>query len=235
MIELSDAFLALLPDLATRLGVASLCGILLGLERERKDKPAGLRTVTLITVGAALYMQVSMLIPLTAGQPQGITQVDPSRIAAQVVSGIGFLGAGTIIQSRGSVHGLTTAAMIWVSAGIGLFVGAGFPLAGLGLTLFVLAMLLAMAPVRRWVSRRGRSETISFLMPSDTLTVARVHEQLRNFEITPEEIVLRRLDPDTLHVDARHHTTGDATTRLLDALARIEGVRGAPLPSDPSG
>lgn len=234
MIEFSPAFLTQLPDLILRLGVATFCGLLLGIERERKDKPAGLRTVTLITVGSALYMQVSALIPLTVESGQSITQVDPSRIAAQVVSGIGFLGAGTIIQSRGAVHGLTTAAMIWVSAGIGLCIGAGFPILGLGVTLLVLATLVLMNPVRRWLSRRGAGQHIQFLVRSDSLTIARVREQLRNFEVEPEEVSTTRADEETLAFDVLHHTTGDATSRLLDALARIDGVYGRPLPTEPT-
>lgn len=230
MFELSDAFLSLLPDLALRLLVAMLCGVVLGIERERKDKPAGLRTVTLITVGAALYMIVGMIIPLTVDEGRVVTQIDTSRIAAQVVSGIGFLGAGTIIQARGSVHGLTTAAMIWVSAGIGLCVGAGFPLLGGGVTLLVLGALVLMTPLRRWISRRGPSYAITFLAPADSLTLARIHEQLRGFEIEADEIRATPIDETTIEFHALHHTSGGSHIRLLDALARIEGVRGCPLP-----
>lgn len=102
-----------------RLLVATLCGSLLGLERELAGKPAGLRTNVLICVGAALLTQLSIDLPTAFGFG------DPGRIAAQIVSGIGFLGAGTILQSRHAVHGLTSAAVIWVVAGVGMLVGAG--------------------------------------------------------------------------------------------------------------
>src|SRR5690606_38344748 len=111
MIENWHELVDQLPTFAVRLLVALVCGTLLGLERERREKPAGIRTIVLITVGSALYMIVSSLVPLAMDWPE-ITRADPSRIAAQVVTGIGFLGAGTIIQARGAIHGLTTAAVI---------------------------------------------------------------------------------------------------------------------------
>ena len=155
MIEETDLLLEFLPDAGIKLGVAFLCGILLGMERELKGKPAGLRTMTLITVGSTLFMIVSELVTVTTGGPEAITRVDPSRIASQVVSGIGFLGAGAIIESRGSVHGLTTAATIWVAAGIGLCIGVGFPALAGGITLLVLTVLVALQPLRTWLNRRG--------------------------------------------------------------------------------
>lgn len=130
---------ALLLPFFVRCGTAAICGALIGLERELKQKPAGLRTNILICVGSALYMCVGLLLANAAGQ-----STDASRIAAQVVTGIGFLGAGSIIQSGGKVMGLTTAATIWVVAGIGLVAGAGFPLLALvaaGMTLLTLAVL----------------------------------------------------------------------------------------------
>jgi len=155
MIEETDLLLEFLPEAGIKLGVAFLCGILLGMERELKGKPAGLRTMTLITVGSTLFMIVSELATVATGGPEAITRVDPSRIASQVVSGIGFLGAGAIIESRGSVHGLTTAATIWVAAGIGLCIGVGFPVLAGGITLLVLTVLVALQPLRTWLNRRG--------------------------------------------------------------------------------
>lgn len=111
-----------------------VCGGLIGLERESRDKPAGLRTVSLICVGSTIFTLASIGI---ASQGN-----DPGRIAAQIVSGIGFLGAGAIIRERGTVIGLTTAAMIWAVAAIGLIVGAGYAAGGFGLTLVVLGILV---------------------------------------------------------------------------------------------
>lgn len=99
--------------------IASFCGSLLGLERESEGKAAGLRTHLLVSLGAALATQLSLEIP-GYGTP-GFA--DPGRIAAQIVSGIGFIGAGVILHSRGSVRGLTTAATLWVAAMVGMAAG----------------------------------------------------------------------------------------------------------------
>jgi putative Mg2+ transporter-C (MgtC) family protein len=106
------------------LGLAFGLSALVGLERELRQKAAGLRTHTLVGVGAALIMLVSKY-GFTDVLTKGLIIVDPSRVAAQIVSGIGFLGAGLIIVRRDSIHGLTTAATIWLTAGIGMAAGAG--------------------------------------------------------------------------------------------------------------
>jgi putative Mg2+ transporter-C (MgtC) family protein len=111
-----------------------LCGTLVGLERESKDKPAGLRTVSLICVGSTIFTFASKMIVVDSG-------ADPGRIAAQIVTGIGFLGAGAIIRERGTVVGMTTGATIWTVAAIGVIVGMGYAIAGLALTLVVVGML----------------------------------------------------------------------------------------------
>jgi putative Mg2+ transporter-C (MgtC) family protein len=143
--ESSAEFLGLLHPFLLRAAFAILCGAVVGLEREFKGKPAGLRTNTLICLGAALYMLLSEFLL----QKLGLPSADPARIAAQVVTGIGFLGAGTIIQSRGEVIGLTSAATIWVVAAIGLIIGAGFPLLGTVCTGLVLLMLIGFEKVER--------------------------------------------------------------------------------------
>src|SRR6266850_4684395 len=120
-------------DVLLRLLLAAALGALLGLEREYRRKPAGLRTNILIAVGSALFAIVSIEIGGAGGTPD--------RIAAQIVTGIGFLGAGAILRGRLNVQGLTTAATIWVNAAIGIAAGAGlFAVASIaaGLTLSVL-------------------------------------------------------------------------------------------------
>lgn len=141
----NDLGAVLIPFLA-RCGTAAFCGALIGLERELKGKPAGFRTNILICLGSAMYMAVGLLIVGAGGQ----TGSDPARIAAQVVTGIGFIGAGAIIQERGRVTGLTTAATIWVVAAIGIVAGAGFPV----LALISSAMVLVTLRVLRLVEER---------------------------------------------------------------------------------
>ncbi|MGE3403654.1 MAG: MgtC/SapB family protein [Vicinamibacterales bacterium] len=134
----------LLPFLV-RCGAAAVCGALIGIERELKNKPAGFRTNILICVGASVYMCVGLLLTDATNNPG----IDPTRIAAQVVTGIGFLGAGAIIQDGGRVTGLTTAATIWVVAGIGLVAGAGFPVLAVVSAALVLLTLAVLGAVER--------------------------------------------------------------------------------------
>jgi putative Mg2+ transporter-C (MgtC) family protein len=143
MVESPAFFFSILPTFLVRAGFAIFCGALIGIERERKGKPAGFRTNILICLGSCLYMLVSEFIFQRIGNGTG----DPSRVASQVVTGIGFLGAGTIIQSRGTIIGLTSAATIWVVAGIGLFIGAGFPWLGLCCALLVLLSLVVLGKI----------------------------------------------------------------------------------------
>jgi putative Mg2+ transporter-C (MgtC) family protein len=138
--ESRELLLAVLPGFLLRGAFAVVCGGLIGIERERRGKPAGFRTNILICLGSTLYMLVGELLQVAQKTPG----LDPTRIAAQVVTGIGFLGAGTIVHARGAVTGLTSAATIWVVAGIGLLVGAGFPGLGVVATLLVLATLEAL-------------------------------------------------------------------------------------------
>ncbi len=113
-------------EIALRLLIAALLGGMVGIERENKRKTAGLRTHVLVSLGSALVMITSKYL---FDQYSGITNIDPARLGAQVISGIGFLGAGTIIKQGVSVKGLTTAASLWTVACIGLATGSGFYIA----------------------------------------------------------------------------------------------------------
>jgi putative Mg2+ transporter-C (MgtC) family protein len=132
-------------DLAMRLVVALVFGAVVGWERERKERPAGLRTNMLVALGACGFTLVAMLImqDYMVNREQQV-EIDPAKIIAGIVGGIGFLGAGTIIQSQGNVKGVTTAASLWVNAAVGIAAGAGyFELAALlaGATLFTLVVV----------------------------------------------------------------------------------------------
>ena len=124
-----------------------LLGGIVGVERELSGKPAGLRTNILICLGSALLMDLSITLGMIDGERVG----DPARIAAQVVTGVGFLGAGTIMQARGEVVGLTTAATIWVVAAIGLAVGAGHRAKAVAAALLVTLVLTALGWLERWM------------------------------------------------------------------------------------
>ena len=134
----SDMVRVLRLDLASKLVLAVFMGGAIGLERQIAGKASGLRTNILICLGSALIMDLSMNLGMSFGD---VRVGDPGRIAAQVVTGIGFIGAGTIMQSRGAITGLTSAATIWMVAAIGLTVGAGFIVEALGATMLVMLVL----------------------------------------------------------------------------------------------
>ena len=135
----------------TRLGLSILLCGLIGLERKFYHKPAGLRTNIMVGLGSTLVMLLGIYI-LSEFNEDNI--VDITRLAGQVVTGIGFLGAGAIIQSRGSVHGLTTAAGIWVVAAIGLTVGIGYYFAAIATTLEALIVLVVMGRVEFYLEKK---------------------------------------------------------------------------------
>ena len=128
--------------------MAVVFGALIGTERQLSGKAAGLRTNILICLGAAVYTIISREM---GGQSDSST-----RIAAQIVTGIGFLGAGAIIQDRGGVHGLTTAATIWLVASIGMACGAGFYVLASVATVFAIIVLFALAPLDKWLTKFGK-------------------------------------------------------------------------------
>ena len=139
-------------DLLLKLALAVLLGGAIGIEREIKAKPAGLRTNILICVGAALLADVSIRIGLVNGLRVG----DPARLAAQIVSGIGFIGAGTIMQGGGMVTGLTSAATIWVVAAIGIAIGSGFYVEAAGSGILVMVVLAWLPKIESRVRRIRR-------------------------------------------------------------------------------
>jgi putative Mg2+ transporter-C (MgtC) family protein len=134
-----------------RLALAAALGAAIGTERELREREAGLRTHLLVAVGAALFTIVSAFgfhDVLSTGDPRVLVRLDPSRIAAQIVSGIGFLGAGAIIRQGLSVRGLTTAATLWVSAAIGMAAGAGYYS---GAVITTVVVVFALWPLR-WLA-----------------------------------------------------------------------------------
>ncbi|NLJ78538.1 MAG: MgtC/SapB family protein [Tissierellia bacterium] len=136
-------------EVAIRLVSATVIGGLIGMEREVSNRPAGLRTHILVTLGSTLVMLISMDGFHSMGS--NIKAGDPARLAAQVISGIGFLGAGTIMRTESSIRGLTTAASLWVCAGIGLAIGSGYYMGGLLTSGIVLITLMSLRVMEKKV------------------------------------------------------------------------------------
>ena len=147
---------ALRLTLLFKLLLATLLGGAIGFEREVAGKPAGLRTNILICVGAALFTHLSINIAQIGFTPDGRPYGDTTRIAAQIVSGIGFLGAGAILHAHGAVVGLTTAATIWVVAAVGAAIGSGAYVEGVGTSVLIILVLVGLRPVERRLLTRRR-------------------------------------------------------------------------------
>ncbi len=138
-------------EILFRLFLAAVLGAVVGLEREVHGRPAGIRTYLLLCMGSALIMVVSELLffKYEAKGLEGILRADPARIAAQAITGIGFLGAGVILRYKDSIRGLTTAAAIWVACAVGLAIGAGFYLFGAAVTGLTLVSLVGLKVFER--------------------------------------------------------------------------------------
>lgn len=168
-----------------RLTLAALLGGLIGLERERSSQAAGLRTHMVVTLGAALMMILSIKI---AEHDKG----DPARIAAQVVSGIGFLGAGAIMRYGTSIRGLTTAACLWTSAGIGLAAGAGYYAgAALATALTLFATLVVGKLEHKFLNERSVKRVIVVADDAQNV-IAPVEAILRKYQINIRELGIER-------------------------------------------
>ena len=154
-----------------KLFVSLLLGGVIGFERRQKGQVAGMRTFALISTGATLAMLVSIYIPQ---EYMGLKNGDPGRIAAQVISGIGFLGAGAIIQMKGSVKGLTTAAGIWMTACIGLAVGAGMFVIATTACILIIAILKVFEYFEK-LFLRGREQNVIRLKVSRIVKDSRLY------------------------------------------------------------
>lgn len=143
-------------DMLIRLSVATGLGFLLGIERELRGKPAGLRSHMLVAMGSAAFVMVGMEIMFATATGDPSARIDPTRIVEGVVGGIGFLGAGSIIQARGNVQGITTGASIWIAGAVGVSSGVGnLPLAGL-VAAFALVTVAVLGHFEKEVLNDGR-------------------------------------------------------------------------------
>jgi len=163
-----------------KLVLSMLLGAVVGYERKRKGQSAGVRTFSLISMGATLAMLLSIYVPQ---EYMGLKNCDPGRIAAQVITGIGFLGAGAIIQMKGSVRGLTTAAGIWMVAIIGMAVGLGMYWLSLVASLLILFILVQLERIEEYISRGSESRIIRIRVGSIIEDIAPYREVLRSHRI----------------------------------------------------
>ncbi|MDR3250545.1 MAG: MgtC/SapB family protein [Tannerella sp.] len=163
-----------------RLLASFLLGAIIGVERQIRRREAGLRTFTLICLGSTLAMLLSIWIPQT--YPDFLNG-DPGRIAAQVLTGVGFLGAGAIIQSHGSVYGLTTAACIWVVAVIGLAVGAGMYIEAIVVTVLTIMVLVSLELLEKKMMLSGVNKILTIVCSTSSPDLKKIYETIESFNI----------------------------------------------------
>jgi putative Mg2+ transporter-C (MgtC) family protein len=214
-----------LEEILLRLMLAAVLGSLVGIERERLDWAAGLRTHMLVCLGSTLFMLVSAFgFADILGTP-GIG-LDPSRIAAQVVSGVGFLGAGTIILRREAVRGLTTAASVWTVAAVGLAVGGGLYFAAISATVLILVILAGIKPLERRLFPKRRAPRISLTVDRRETSLVAVMTEVEAAGLRVLQIVTEREDEP--HRDRIQlflpRTPEPALIALVDRLRAIPGV-----------
>lgn len=209
-----------------RLLLAFVLGGLIGLERETHGRAAGLRTHILVCLGSALIMLTSIHLFYLYHQ---VTRMDPTRIAAGVITGIGFLGAGTIIRFRASVRGLTTAASLWAVAGIGLAIGSGFYLGAYTVTALILFVLFFLTKLERalirkdWykilaVETRGHAQQLKDIRSA----LANYRAEIRDFEIK------KKPDSENVIIDfSLKLITDRQDDQILTDVMRIKGVERA--------
>jgi putative Mg2+ transporter-C (MgtC) family protein len=216
----------LLGEVPVYLGVgiqilsAVLLGGMVGYDREKKSKAAGLKTNMLICLGATLYTTISLLLVKSSiGGP-----VDPNRVGAQIVSGIGFLGAGAIIQGRGSVVGMTTAATIWVVAAIGYTIGVGYPVSAGIFSLTVLVVLKFINPLYKFLE----NETVTEYFHIEVLSLGSVKRSILEtikledveFDEAYEDVVDKKRSVFTLYLYANPR----AMDRIIIGIKNIASV-----------
>lgn len=206
-----------------RIFFSILCGGVIGLERELKNKPAGIKTNMLICLGSALYTSVSILISMSLAESNHYG--DPARIAAQIVPGIGFLGGGTIIQARGTIQGLTTAATIWVVAAIGVCIGLGHADIAVFCSISVILVLVGTTVFEDRILGRSLHFSCEVVVDDPTGQVrSQIHESLNQNDLTLDDFnIIAKGKLSVLTVQYNGHRTDHK--KFILGLWNMPGIK----------
>lgn len=213
-------------ELLLRLTLSCILGGVIGYERQSRRKSAGLRTNVLVCLGSCLIMVLSEALYLNV---EGRTNADPARLAAQVVSGIGFLGAGAIMKEGLTVTGLTTAACLWVVAGVGLAVGAGFYSGALFTTALVFATLGTLSRIDEWVMHEKNLSLIIHTedKPGQLMHISSCLDDLqlkvRGVKVKADEDEIGGAGLLYIELEVYNHRSIKSVI-VVDAIKRIDGV-----------
>jgi len=202
-------------DVALKLMLAAFLGGCIGIERQMREKPAGLRTNMLICVGSTLFMTISE----RAG---ALLNADPSRIAAQIITGIGFLGAGAVLHSHGFVLGLTTAATIWVVAGVGMAVGSGFYGIAVFATLLSIATLTLMSYIEDRIQQR-HLHSFTITGTDFSAAAAAIKTALKECSINLSSFNFRR-EPNRYQIWFNASVSHEINLRIVERLSQFPAI-----------
>jgi putative Mg2+ transporter-C (MgtC) family protein len=212
-------------ELLSRLVLAALLGSVIGFERERMNWAAGLRTHMLVCVGAALMMLVSAFGFADVLGTKNVV-LDPSRVAAQVVSGIGFLGAGSILMRGEIVRGLTTAASLWSVAGIGLAVGGGMYTAAIGATVIIFIILAGVKPLERRFISVKQQRNITLLVERGSVSLDSVHNALGTGSVRVKQFIVLQSEDDPELDDVQIGLSRATDSEFATIRTRLEAMSG---------
>lgn len=215
-------------DMIGRLLLASLLGGLIGLEREIHGRPAGFRTHLLVSLGSCLFVATSIEFYRLYGNVSGIGSagVDPGRVAAQVVAGIGFLGAGAIIREGTSIRGLTTAACLWIAAAIGLACGAGLFAISIFVTAISLTALLFLKKIEGGLARDTYS-SVKVWSDDTEGQLEKIQRILKACKLQLLDVIVEK-DVETSRIYFEFEvkfTARDMASRVVDEVVAVAGVR----------
>lgn len=221
-------------EILVRLLIAVLLGGLIGLEREQSNHAAGLRTNILVCMGSCLLMLLS-IYGFSEFVNEGNVRMDPARLAAQVITGIGFLGAGVILFTGKTITGLTTAATLWVVSAIGLAVGAGFVYASVFSTVMVLIILWALNKLEKRFLK-GKKEHLLIIRAAEQSAILETVSKL----LTSHKIIIRKASvvdhadkelmmPDYMLRIKVTFPSSNSHWQLVDEIKRLDGVRAVSL------
>ncbi|CDQ41451.1 MULTISPECIES: MgtC/SapB family protein [Virgibacillus] len=209
----------------TRVLIALVLSGLIGFEREIKNHSAGFRTHILVGVGSCLMMLLSLFGFESFMEEYDQVQFDPARIPSYVISGIGFLGAGTIIVYGGTIRGLTTAASIWTVAGLGLVVGAGMYAAAVFTTLIILLSLIFLNNFER-LFRRGGSSNLIQIVTLPGLHVNEVVAAFEKFNLTIKEVEIIKIENDLRNIFIKIEKKPDLDRiSLFEEISKVDHVK----------
>ncbi len=201
--------------------VAVVCGTIIGIERELKNKPTGTRTLSLVCLGSAVFTMVSGM-------------VSDGKIAAQIVSGIGFLGAGAVIHGRYAVTGLTSAATIWAVAAIGMLAGVGYAGGSLALSVLIIALLTVIATIEQRLLGPCHQGTVTLtLKDNQGKAMIKLGEVLDEYQMPPTACTLLKQEGETLKASIRYCTAHAHHRAVLAQIADMPEVLSMHRESEP--